>query len=232
MKMLLPILCLVASVSIAAEKSATPSVSYTLLRSGSTVGTHASKQACVAARESQRQADAPAKTTGQTRYVCREDDAITVTYAPNAPTPAPVNCAVSDWSPWTVGSWSACVGGSQSRPEARTRNITVQPANGGIACPALSESRTVSQPCAGSATLRWTSPTQNTDGTSLTNLAGYRISYGTSATALAQTIQVPSPGASGYTVTNLAPGTWYFAVRAYTSTNESVSSNVGSKVVR
>jgi hypothetical protein len=33
----------------------------------------------------------------------------------------------------------------------------------------------------GRATLSWTAPTENTDGTTLANLAGYRIRYGTSA---------------------------------------------------
>lgn len=86
-------------------------------------------------------------------------------------------------------------------------------------------------PVTGTATLSWTPPTQNTDGSALTNLAGYRISYGTSATALAQTIQV-GPSVSTYVVPGLMPGTYYFAVRAYTSGGtESVNSNVVSKVV-
>jgi len=82
------------------------------------------------------------------------------------------------------------------------------------------------------AVLSWTPPTTNTDDTLLTNLAGFRISYGASATALTQTIQVANPGASSYTVPNLAPGTWHFTVRAYTSNGtESAQSNVASKVV-
>jgi hypothetical protein len=85
----------------------------------------------------------------------------------------------------------------------------------------------------GGATLSWTPPTQNTDGTSLTNLAGYRIAYGTSSTALTQTIQVSNPGLSSYTISNLSPGTYYFAVRAYTSSGtESGNSNVQTKTVQ
>lgn len=88
-------------------------------------------------------------------------------------------------------------------------------------------------PVVSTARLSWTPPTQNIDGTALTNLAGYRISYGTSPTALAQTVQVSNPGVSAYSVTGLAPGTWYFAVRAYTSTGtEGVNSNIVSKVVQ
>ncbi len=85
----------------------------------------------------------------------------------------------------------------------------------------------------GGATLSWTAPTSNTDGTSLSNLAGYRISYGTSASALTQTIQVSNPSVTTYTLSNLSPGTYYFAVRAYTSNGtESSNSNVSSKVVQ
>lgn len=83
------------------------------------------------------------------------------------------------------------------------------------------------------AVLSWTAPTSNTDGSTLTNLAGYRISYGTNANALSQTIQVSNPSVTNYTIDNLAPGTYYFAVRAYTSTGtESANSNVQSKTVR
>jgi hypothetical protein len=85
----------------------------------------------------------------------------------------------------------------------------------------------------GSATLSWTAPTSNTDGSTLSNLAGYRISYGTNASALTQTVQISNPSVTTYSLGNLSPGTYYFAVRAYTSNGtESSNSNVSSKVVQ
>ncbi len=85
----------------------------------------------------------------------------------------------------------------------------------------------------GSATLSWQAPTQNTDNSALTNLAGYRIVYGTSASSLDRTITIPTPGTTTYVVDNLARGTWYFAVRAYTSNgSESANSTVGSKTIQ
>jgi hypothetical protein len=69
----------------------------------------------------------------------------------------------------------------------------------------------------GSATLSWTPPTRNTDGSTLTNLAGYRIVYGNSPGSLNKTVQVANPGTSRYVVDNLATGTWYFSVRAYST---------------
>ena len=91
---------------------------------------------------------------------------------------------------------------------------------------------TVTQPTNGSATLSWTPPTENTDGSTLTNLAGFRIQYGTSADALTQTVQIANPGVATYVVTGLNSGTWYFAVRAYSSGGaESANSNVASKTI-
>lgn len=88
-------------------------------------------------------------------------------------------------------------------------------------------------PSTGSVTLSWTPPTRNTDGSTLTNLAGYRIYYGTSASSLTKTISINSAGLSSYVVTDLPPATYYFAVTAYNSAGaESDRSAVVSKVIR
>ncbi len=84
----------------------------------------------------------------------------------------------------------------------------------------------------GSATLSWVAPTENTNGTPLTNLAGYRIYYGTSTTAMTQIVQIANPGIVTYVVSNLSPATWYFSVRSYTSANvESNTSSVVGKII-
>jgi fibronectin type III domain protein len=67
----------------------------------------------------------------------------------------------------------------------------------------------------GVATLDWEPPTQNNDGTILTNLAGYTVYYGTSPSDLSQSVKVSNPGLASYTVTGLTSGTWYFAITAY-----------------
>ena len=46
----------------------------------------------------------------------------------------------------------------------------------------------------------------------MTNVAGYRIHYGTAAGSLTHVIDVDDAAAVSYTLVNLAPGTWYFAV--------------------
>jgi hypothetical protein len=63
-----------------------------------------------------------------------------------------------------------------------------------------------------------TPPTENTNGTALTDLAGFRIFYGTSASNLTQLAQLAGTSLTSYTVTSLASGTWYFAATAYSST--------------
>jgi hypothetical protein len=69
----------------------------------------------------------------------------------------------------------------------------------------------------GNATIDWTPPTQNSDGTALTNLAGYTVYYGTSPSSLTQSVKVSNPGLTAYTVTNLPTGTWYFVVTSYSA---------------
>ena len=88
-------------------------------------------------------------------------------------------------------------------------------------------------PSSGSATLSWQAPTQNTDNTALTNLAGYRITYGTSQAVLDRTITISSPGTTTYVIDGLNAGTWYFAVRAFTSGGaESANSAIASKTIQ
>ncbi len=84
----------------------------------------------------------------------------------------------------------------------------------------------------GTADVSWTPPVTNSDGSTLTDLAGYKIYYGTSATALTQRLQVSNPGITNYVITGLTTGTWYFAVAAYTTSGtQSSLSNVASKTI-
>ncbi|MDH4260203.1 MAG: putative Ig domain-containing protein [Gammaproteobacteria bacterium] len=91
---------------------------------------------------------------------------------------------------------------------------------------------TVSQSVAGRATLSWQAPTDNVDGSPLTDLAGFRVYYGNSANDLRYVIQVGNPGARSQIVEDLTVGTWYFAATAYDqSGGESARSNVTAKTI-
>jgi hypothetical protein len=84
----------------------------------------------------------------------------------------------------------------------------------------------------GRVTLSWTPPTENTDGTPLTDLSGYKIYYGTSAAALTKSIAVSTAGVSMYIVEDLTPATWYFAITAVTASGEESNfSNVAYKKI-
>ena len=83
----------------------------------------------------------------------------------------------------------------------------------------------------GSAALAWQAPTQNMDGTPLTDLAGYHIDYGTSADTLTLRIAVPGAASTAYVINGLARGTTYFfAVTAFDTRGiDSRASNLVSK---
>ena len=111
-------------------------------------------------------------------------------------------------------------------------NIVISVSDGSLSASLASFAITVVQAASGSATLSWTPPTLNTDGTSLTNLAGYRIVYGRTSSTLDQTVQIPTAGTASYTITGLSSGTWYFRVKAYNSSGtESDVSGSASKAI-
>jgi hypothetical protein len=85
----------------------------------------------------------------------------------------------------------------------------------------------------GSATLSWTPPTQNTDGSPLTDLAGYKLRWGTSLGNYPSVVTINNPGITTYVVENLTPNTYYFVATAFdTSGNESSPSNAASKTIQ
>jgi hypothetical protein len=87
-------------------------------------------------------------------------------------------------------------------------------------------------PSVGGLTLSWDAPDENTDGSALTNLAGYRLYYGTSADDLNRVIEIPGVGMTTYDVDDLTGGTYYFSIRAYNSTGaESALSNIVSGTI-
>jgi hypothetical protein len=99
------------------------------------------------------------------------------------------------------------------------------------ALPPFNISVTGAAPSSGQATLTWVDPTQNTNGSALTNLAGVRIYYGPSASSMTELTQV-SGTTTSYTVNNLGSGTWYFGAVAYTTAGaESNMSGIVSKTV-
>lgn len=109
-------------------------------------------------------------------------------------------------------------------------------ASGTVLLPAINATRSFSLVCNWpnnlTATVNWTAPTTNTDGSALTNLAGFKIQYGRSATVLDTSASVNAPGVFTWTSPTLAAGAWFFAVRAVNATGiESDNSNVATKTL-
>jgi len=86
----------------------------------------------------------------------------------------------------------------------------------------------------GTATLSWTPPTEYTDNSSLTDLAGYRIYYGTTAGAYTNVIDIKSPGITEYVIDNLVVNqTYHFVITAYNAAGtESGYSEPRSKTIQ
>jgi hypothetical protein len=84
----------------------------------------------------------------------------------------------------------------------------------------------------GTATLTWTAPTTNTDGSSVTALSGYHIFYGSAQGALTQSIAISGAATTSYEITGLTSGTWFFAVAADAADGtQSAQSALGSKTI-
>ena len=82
----------------------------------------------------------------------------------------------------------------------------------------------------GSGSLSWAAPTARSDGSTLTNLAGYKIYYGRMSGIYDFQIDIDSPGVLTYLVENLVSGDWYFALTAYDS--EGIESDRSNEVLR
>lgn len=123
----------------------------------------------------------------------------------------------------TAAAASASGPASQSLSMSTTPTRSTTPAATAASTPA---------PTNKSVDVTWTAPTANTNGSALTNLAGYTIHYGTSATALTKSVNVASAGATDYLIQGLSGGTWYFAVTSYTNTGlQSGYSSIVSKTI-
>src|ERR1700722_11452593 len=137
--------------------------------------------------------------------------------------------SITDKPTWA--SFNATTGELSGTPTAANvgtdSNITIAVSDGTttVALPAFAIE--VTELGAKSATLSWKPPTVNSNGSALTNLAGYRIYYGTKATALTNSITINSVGVTTHVVTDLSPGVYYFALMAFnTAGAESKLSNV------
>jgi hypothetical protein len=158
------------------------------------------------------------------------------TFTPTASDPAGRALAFSIANKPSWAGFSTITGTLAGTPGAvdvaTFSNITISVSNGSATASLAPYSINVQQASMGSVTLQWQPPTTRTDGSALTNLAGYRVYYGTSQGSYPNQVAVNSPGLSSFVVQNLPPGTYWFVITAVDSAGlESTQSNSVSKQV-
>jgi len=137
----------------------------------------------------------------------------------------------------TWATFSTSTGQLQGTPTAVNvgtyTNIAISVSDGTATAALPAFTITVAAVGTGSATLTWTAPTQNEDGSPLTDLTSYRIYWGTASRNYTNNVTVTNPGLTTYVVGNLLSGTtYYFATAAGNSQGTySAYSNEATKAI-
>lgn len=122
--------------------------------------------------------------------------------------------ATSTTSTSTTGSAPQTAADSGSSGSSNTSGSTTS----GSTTSGSTGSTTPTTPVAGtSVTLGWVAPTQNSNGSAITDLAGYKIHYGTASQDYTKVVAVSNPSLSRYVLDSLESGTYFFAITAYNS---------------
>ncbi|MEM8767352.1 MAG: LamG-like jellyroll fold domain-containing protein, partial [Pseudomonadota bacterium] len=139
---------------------------------------------------------------------------------------------------WSSNGADGCVAGggwSGTLPNAGTREVGPldRATTFSLSCPGAGGTtmEMLSVTVLGTVALRWQAPTENVDGSPLTDLAGYRIYYGTDSRSYGNTVEVSDPGSTEASFT--APsGDYYVTMTALDAEgNESAYSNEIVKAV-
>jgi hypothetical protein len=155
-------------------------------------------------------------------------------FAPTVVAPAGVNLtySVANKPSWATlkSSNGALTGTPTSTGVANNIILSVSDGAQTASLPAFSITADAAAASAsGSATLSWTVPTNNTNGSPLTNLTGYLVRYGTNSSNLNSQMSVTT---NEVQIENLSAGVWYFEVAAVNSLNvESQFSQAVSKQI-
>ena len=158
----------------------------------------------------------------------------------NEPDGDPLSFSVKNKPSWA--SFSIATGAISGTPTAANvgtySNIVITASTGHASASlapfsiAVRQAAGSSAPSTGSVTISWLPPTENVNGSALTNLAGYHIYYGTSQTSLTHVVNITNPGLATYVLSDLAAATWYFALTSVNSNGvESPRTAVMSHVV-
>src|SRR5579871_3193212 len=145
----------------------------------------------------------------------------TYSFTPTASSPrsgATLTFSISGQPSWA--SFNTANGQLTGTPTANDigtyANITISVNDGTASASLAAFTITVQAGSTSSVTLTWTAPTTRTDGSALTNLAGYNIYYGNAVGNYTTKVPVPGTSTLTYVITNLPTGaTYYFVATAY-----------------
>jgi len=111
-------------------------------------------------------------------------------------------------------------------------NITISVTDGAADASLQPFSITVTPVASGAVELTWMAPTENVDGSPLTDLAGYKIYWGTQPDQYVNSVTIDNPAVVTYVLENLVPATYYFVATAINSEGaESDPSDVTSLTI-
>jgi hypothetical protein len=81
----------------------------------------------------------------------------------------------------------------------------------------------------GQATVGWVAPQEDSDGNVLTDLAGFRLYYGTQSGVYPNTMEIESPGLTLFVLDQLVPNTYFMVLTATNSLGQ--ESEVSNEIV-
>ncbi len=178
--------------------------------------------------------NSPPSISGTPATTVRQDQSFSFTPSASDADGNPLTFSISNRPPWA--SFSNTTGRLSGTPSASSAGtytgivISVSDGEATRSLPAFTV--TVTPTTTGSATLTWLPPTQNTDGSPLSDLAGYKIYWGQSQRDYSNSVTLNNPGLASYIVEQLTSGRWYFATTSFNSQGvESAFSNEGSKTI-
>jgi hypothetical protein len=147
----------------------------------------------------------------------------------------PLTFSITNKPAWATfdASTGTLYGTPTSANVATFSNIVISASDGKASASLPAFAITVAAAATGSITVSWVPPTQNTDGTPVTGLSGFRVYYGTASRQYGQSVLVSGPSLRSVVVEGLSPGTtWYFGVKSVSNTGlESDYSNEAVKAL-
>lgn len=127
----------------------------------------------------------------------------------------PITFAIAGKPTWAAFDTTGTLHGTPLAGNVGTYpGIIITASDGKLTTALASFSITVSAAPTRTVTLNWTAPSMNVDGTALTDLAGYAVSYGTASHSYTTTINVVGAGSTSVVIEGLESGTWYFAMKS------------------